>query len=273
MTVSESAGSEIVWTSHQPNGDIWFSGKFDLMDFKATKTTDEDVAQKLSQIFKAACRLNSEFLSKWKKYKVQTYLDFDKDWGLGSSSTLISCIAQWAEVNPYILLFNTIGGSGYDVACAQADGPLIYQLGEEQLHIDFVEFAPKFSENLYLVYLGSKADSAAARKHYYDKKETLNGTKDHISEISESISSVGSLSGFEEHLREHESLVSSSLHLPTVQEARFGDYWGVIKSLGAWGGDFILVTSDRDEKTTKKYFHDKGLSTVYKFNDLILIQG
>ena len=270
MTVSESTGSEIVWNSHQPNGDVWFSGKFDLMDFEATQTTDPDVAQKLTQIFKAACRQNSEFLSKWKKYKISTFLDFDRNWGLGSSSTLISCIAQWAEVNPYILLFNTIGGSGYDIACAQAEGPILFQLGEEQLHINYVDFEPGFAEQLYLVYLGDKADTSEARKLYYEHKGKTNGTREHISEISESITGVSTLDGFEEHLREHEKLISSSLHIPTVQASRFSDFWGVIKSLGAWGGDFVLVTSDRDEQTTRAYFKEKGLSTFFSFKELIL---
>ena len=46
--------------------------------------------------------------------------------GLGSSSTLIYCVAEWAEVNPLMLYFKIDDGSGYDVACAFADGPITY---------------------------------------------------------------------------------------------------------------------------------------------------
>ena len=37
-------------------------------------------------------------------------------------------------MNPYILLFDTFGGSGYDIACAEAEGPVLYQLLEDELH-------------------------------------------------------------------------------------------------------------------------------------------
>ena len=240
------------------------------MDFKAMKTTDQDVAQKLSQILRAACRLDSEFLSKWKKYKVDTYLDFDRNWGLGSSSTLISCVAQWADVNPYILLFNTIGGSGYDVACANAEGPILYQLGEEQLFINHVDFEPRFKNQLYFVYLGRKASSEEARKHYFSQRASSNGTKDHISKISSAIPNAKDLKVFEEFLREHDQLISRSLKLPTVQESYFKDFWGTVKSLGAWGGDFVLVTSERSDKETRKYFADKGFSVIYSYDELVL---
>lgn len=272
MHVRESTGSEIVWNSHDLNGEIWFTASIDLLDFEATKTNDESLAQALRQILKAACRLNSDFLSKWKKYRVDTYLEFNRKWGFGSSSTLVSCIAQWADVNPYILLFNTMGGSGYDIACAQAEGPILYQLGENELHIEHVDFDPSFSDKLYFVYLGQKTDSAEARKHYYKHKASANGTLSHISDISVEIQSAKSLKAFEELLTEHERLISQSLQLKTVKEELFSDYWGVVKSLGAWGGDFVLATSNRDQTTTRAYFESKGLDTVFTFDELTLKQ-
>jgi hypothetical protein len=72
----------------------------------------------------ASIEMNSTFLQKGGL--VETHLEFDRSWGLGSSSTLISNIALWANINPYLLLEQSFGGSGYDVACAQANGPLLY---------------------------------------------------------------------------------------------------------------------------------------------------
>ena len=272
MHVRESNGSEIVWTSHDSNGEVWFKAHFDLLDFEATKTTDDSLAASLRQILKAACRLNSDFLSKWKKYRIDIYLEFNRAWGFGSSSTLISCIAQWAEVNPYILLFNTLGGSGYDVACALADGPILYQLGDNELHISHVDFDPPFAENLYFVYLGNKTDSDDARKHYYKHKANSNGTLKHISDLSEDIIESKTLQEFESHLARHEELIAKSLMLEPVQKRLFSDYWGVVKSLGAWGGDFVLATSDRDQVTTRAYFKEKGLDTVFTLEELLLTQ-
>lgn len=270
MHVRESAGSELIWQSQQPSGEIWFSAKFDLLDFDYTEATDDKTARTLKQILKAACRLNSDFLSKWKKYRVDTYLEFDRQWGLGSSSTLIACIADWADVSAYQLLFNTLGGSGYDIACAHAEGPILYQLGEEELHITHIDFKPSFTDQLYFVYLGTKKSTEPARKLYYKRKGKLNGALRHISEISEAVTQSTKLADFEKALREHEEIVAKSLKLSTVKNERFEDYWGTVKSLGAWGGDFVLATSDRDAEETKAYFRSKGLDTIFPYADLAL---
>ena len=50
----------------------------------------------------------------------------------------------------------------------------------------------------------------------------------------------------------------------TVKEKYFSDYNGSIKSLGAWGGDFILAT-----RNNKNYFLEKGFNTVFSFSELI----
>ncbi len=45
---------------------------------------------------------------------------------------------------------------------------------------------------------------------------------------------------FEELLILHEKLISKAIGISPIQERLFSDYKGVIKSLGAWGGDFVL---------------------------------
>jgi mevalonate kinase len=270
MHLRESVGSEVVWNSHDRNGEVWFTAKFDLLDFEVTSTNNETLAQSLRQILKEASRLNSDFLSKWKKYRIDTYLEFNRAWGLGSSSTLVSCIAQWADVNPYILLFNSLGGSGYDIACAQAEGPIVYQLGDNELHISHVDFEPNFTDKLFFVYLGKKTDSAEARKLYHKHRANCNGALNHISDITEEIHKTKNLQDFEKCLVEHEKIISKSLHLTTVKDDLFSDYWGAVKSLGAWGGDFVLATSDRDPLTSKAYFRDKGLNTIFTYDELFV---
>ena len=47
----------------------------------------------------------------------------------------------------------------------------------------------------------------------------------------------------------------------------FPDYFGTLKSLGAWGGDFILATGNKD---TSQYFIDKGYATILKYSDMVL---
>ncbi len=62
------------------------------------------------------------------------------------------------------------------------------------------------------------------------------------------------LKEFENCLYEHERVVSNALDMPRVKDRLFSDYWGAVKSLGAWGGDFVMVTSDRSREETKEYF-------------------
>jgi hypothetical protein len=68
-------------------------------------------------------------------------------------------------------------------------------------------------------------------------------------------------------LKEHEQLIGEIIQETPVQERLFADYFGQIKSLGAWGGDFVLATGNED---TEAYFEDKGYLTVVPFNEMIL---
>jgi hypothetical protein len=269
LHVKERPGSELIWKSYDKTGQLWFEANFDLMGFDVTKTTDEKVAQNLRNLLRAVCRQDGDFLSHWKKYTVETYLDFDLDWGLGASSTLIACLAEWADVNPYYLLFDSFGGSGYDVACADAEGPILYQLGEESLSVESVEFDPAFKDKLYLVHLGRKQNSREGIKHYYKQKKKLNGAIPELTNLTAKVIASKTLPDFEKLMQSHEKMLSSILNIKPVKELYFNDYWGIVKSLGAWGGDFVLVTSNRNEVETRQYFIDKGYTTFYPFEELV----
>ncbi len=272
MNISEGSGSEIVWESKRPNSESWFSGKFDLFGFDPIKTTDDAMALRLKEIFESAVRLNSDFLSKWKKYRVTTEMDFEPEWGLGSSSTLISCIAAWADVDPFELLETTFGGSGYDVACAQSDRPILYQIDDLTINVSDAGFAPSFSERLYFVFLGRKRDSRKAAMDYAEKSIAPKDITE-VSTITEAICAATTLEAFDDLLHEHEQLMSKILQKTRVKELLFNDFWGEIKSLGAWGGDFVLVTSNRSEDETKAFFTNKGFETFFKYKDLALCEA
>ena len=61
--------------------------------------------------------------------------------------------------------------------------------------------------------------------------------------------------------------MSEILEMQTVKEALFPDFRGVVKSLGAWGGDFVLAVS-RENPT--EYFRNRGYDTVVPFSEMIL---
>lgn len=269
MTVLEGSGSEIIWQSHRPNGDVWFTAKFDLFGFDPFKTSDPAMAARLKEIFEAAVRLNSDFLSKWRKYRVDTYLDFEPEWGLGSSSTLISCLAEWADVDPFELMEYTFGGSGYDIACAKARNPIFYQLDDEGFSIEPADFSPSFGDQLYLIYTGRKQNSRDEINQYQEREITEQDV-DEISNITRSLCTIDDLKCFNELIVDHEKLIASILKRPPIKQELFGDYWGEVKSLGAWGGDFVLATSDRDAQETRQYFNQKGFDVFFRYEELAI---
>jgi len=70
-------------------------------------------------------------------------------------------------------------------------------------------------------------------------------------------------------IEEHETLISEALQLKKVKDTMFPDYWGSVKSLGAWGGDFVLMTNSRSDEDLKAYLHAHNLKVVFKFDELI----
>ena len=66
----------------------------------------------------------------------------------------------------------------------------------------------------------------------------------------------------------HEEIVSSLLNMNCVKSLYFSDFQGSIKSLGAWGGDFILATGE--EMYVKDYFSSKEYLTIISYEEMIL---
>ena len=88
-----------------------------------------------------------------------------------------------------------------------------------------------------------------------------------IDQLTEQFLKCETVTEFEVLIEAHEALVSKVIQLAPVKEKLFNDYYGAVKSLGAWGGDFVLATGDHN---TKSYFESKGYHTVLKYTDLIL---
>lgn len=241
-----------------------------MLDFKPVDTTDEKISTHLTKLLKGAVRLNSEFLSKWKGFKVEANLEFDTNWGLGSSSTLTQLVAEWADVHPMLLHFKVSNGSGYDVACADAEGPILYQVVDDSVKYEPVSYAPSFSDKLYFVHLNQKQSSDDAIKYYLKTVKGKSAFCKKLTDLTESIMETNSFTKFESLIDDHENLVSEALKLDRVQSTHFGDYWGKVKSLGAWGGDFVLVSSDKSADETKAYFVGKGFNTVVPYQEMVI---
>ena len=149
------------WESWDFKNKLWFNATIDIMDFSVSNTSSETIALKLTKILKAIRDQKNNFLRK-NGGTVKTHLEFERQWGLGTSSTLISNLALWSQTNPYKLLQNSFGGSGYDIACATAKSPLIFRKQHLDPHIERCKFEPPFKTSLYFVYLNKKKNSREA---------------------------------------------------------------------------------------------------------------
>jgi mevalonate kinase len=264
-----SYNPKLHWKSYDHENKLWFEATFELWHFNSTDNDSED-AKVLQKILQQARKQNVHFLRDEVDVFVETKLEFNREWGLGSSSSLIYNIAQWAYISPYELLDKTFGGSGYDIACAQSMGPITYQVTKKGPQWSSVNFNPFYKDGIYFVYLNKKQNSRKAIKRYRDLN--IENKKDLIKKINvitDKMVEAIDLHEFEQLMFEHENLMSAALDMPRIKESSFNDYWGGVKSLGAWGGDFVMVTSNRSEAETKEYFMKNGYETILKFDDSV----
>lgn len=260
--------SRLAWASKNHEGTAWFLAEYELPNLVPITFTDKKVAETLAAILKECRRQNPDFLSGKQSFKALTQNDFPREWGLGTSSTLIAAIARWAGVDPYPVLFETFGGSGYDIACAYAEGPVLYRLRGQMPEVRAADFQPAFADALYFVYLGKKQDSRAGIQRYRERAQKNTLLTADITRLTERFVAAASLAELEAVVREHEALVGQALDLPRAKSLWFSDFWGEIKSLGAWGGDFVLATSARTEAETRAYFFEKGFETLLTWREM-----
>lgn len=271
LTISTGRGSDIKWKSQTAEGEVWFNAKISLFDFSAVKTSDADISERLTHILESAVRLNSDFLSTWKGIKVDTKLEFPRDWGWGSSSSLVYCIAQWADVDPYDLYTRTFGGSGYDIACAGAEKPILFQkISDELVDVRSANLNPQVINNLHFVYSGEKAQSSDALAYIGEHKMTSKFI-DEVSQLSQSLSEAQRIDTWVEGIKSHNNLLSDYLNQESPG-SNFPDFLGSIKYLGAWGGDFYLAATEESSEYVREYFTEKGFPRVLSFDQVVVSQ-
>ncbi|WP_178983407.1 GYDIA family GHMP kinase [Winogradskyella helgolandensis] len=271
LLVKANDSNIINWKSYNELGAIWFECH---ISFNEIATTDlnspalNDVKERLLQVLKATQSLNSEFLVTNQGYDITTHQDFNRLWGLGTSSTLINNIANWANVDAYQLLKKTFGGSGYDIACAQNDTSITFQLQADQNPlVTPVNFQPLFKDHLYFVYLNQKQNSREGILAYKSLGKIDSKITSKIDAITEEMITCTSLPEFENLIEAHEKIVSNLIEQDPIKTRLFSDFKGAVKSLGAWGGDFVLVASNTNPTA---YFNAKGFDTVIRYVDMVL---
>ena len=126
LTIAHHSNKTIQWQSYTDQNELWIDLVFDTA-FNCI-TTNETAPEHVASVQALLSTLNELVPGFYQEgVKLTTSLEFPRDWGLGSSSTLINNLAQWLDINPYLLLDKTMGGSGYDIAAAQNDSPIYYE--------------------------------------------------------------------------------------------------------------------------------------------------
>lgn len=257
--------SSLKWQSFLKDHSLWLDYTFDL-PLTQSQVAQEPLHLRVQQLLQEVKKLKPALLDTGLHFT--STLEFDRSWGLGSSSTLISNLAQWANIDPYILLKNTFGGSGYDIACAQAKGPITFQLVDGKPEIERIAFTPNFKEEVFFVHLNRKQNSRESIQHYRNTaSQNLQSAIAEISQITKAIIGCQNITDFEALVDTHERLISKLIKTPTIKTQLFSDYPRSIKSLGGWGGDFILATGSEKEKT---YFKEKGFRTLFSYSEMVL---
>lgn len=268
MTIdNHSEVNLLYWKSWNAKGELWLEGVWNAEKQEWKSITHPSSAKYIEILFRYA---DQEFGIALGGHIVNTYLEFPNEWGLGSSSTLISLIAQWWRTDPYYLLEKTFGGSGYDIACATATSAIIYQRVGTKSKTEAIQFQPNFTDQLAFLYLGQKQDSREGIQQYRNIQEDKSEWITEIDIVTQKILLAEELDEFEYWISLHENLISRMLQIETVKDRLFTDYWGAIKSLGAWGGDFVLVTHSGDLDETKEYFKEKGFHVFIEYKNMIL---
>ncbi|WP_010255929.1 GYDIA family GHMP kinase [Myroides injenensis] len=270
MTVQTIATPVVKWISYDSNGNKWMQEEIAITNIISdVEIIGSEYLKTLVSVLRTAHKLNGDILSnKDNGFQVECNLSFPRLWGLGTSSTWINNIAQWFKINAFELLEQSFGGSGYDIACAQNNQALFYtRTKDNNPIIETFDFQPSFLNHLYFVYLNQKMDSKIAIANYRTSRGSIEKEKEYISSISKKIASASSLEELQYLMSEHENILSNILKQPTVKNQLFRDFNGAIKSLGGWGGDFVLVAC-QDDPTT--YFKNKGYTTILSYNEMIL---
>ena len=259
----EDGQSEVFWEAlHQ--GHPWLQVK---LDYKTWTILDTNLPQPAEFVLRLLQYIQQYSPTKFHgsdTYYLKTNLEFPADYGLGSSSTLINNIAEWSACDAYALNEILLHGSGYDIAVAREKNAVLFQNSPE-LMVEVVNYSPPFKDDLIFVHINRKQDSRAGIQLYRSKEKSAE-LINRFSTLTQEIYECTALHDFLELLELHENLVSEFLGIPKVKDQLFTGYPGTIKSLGAWGGDFVMASRVDEHRS---WFASRGYTRVFDWDELI----
>lgn len=267
LNITPREDQMIHWKSYNADGKLWFQDTFSLENIIDSRFKgDQGVASKLIQILRIALNLvgKRNFST---GFDAVTTLDFDRKSGMGTSSTMISMVARWLGCDPFELQFECFGGSGYDIACAESETAIVYNYQGGLPRTFPITYRPKFTDQLFFIYLNQKQNSRDSIASFDSKNLTVE-LRHSLNEMPKRfLETEDDLQAFEVVIAEHEKIIASLIGATPVKERLFPDYKGAIKSLGGWGGDYVLATGTLD---SMNYFKSKGYNEIYNWDEIVL---
>lgn len=261
----DSADSIVYWEAYH-EGRLWLSVK---IDYQQWKVLDTNLPEAAAFVLKTLKNVQDYSLTKFlgqQSYRLKTNLQFPSHYGLGSSSTLMANLAKWADIDAFTLNEKSLGGSGYDVAVAQVGKPILYQLRPAERMVKTVDYVPAFKDELLFVHLNQKQDSREGIRLYRSKEKSVELIND-FTQLTEQVLEANDIEAFSALMEDHEMKLSRFLGLKTTKALHFSDCPVFIKSLGAWGGDFVMTRVFPDYR---QYFSEKGFSTIISYDEMVL---
>ncbi|MCT3808653.1 30S ribosomal protein S6 [Elizabethkingia anophelis] len=256
--------SLIHWETYR-EGKLWLKTCIDYKNLFVTETNIANASAFILKIFSTLKDMGSESLEADYSYILKSNVQFPENFGLGSSSTLMNNIANWGNVDAFALNDIALGGSGYDIAVAKAGAPIIYTRNGGNKTVETVNYSPSFKDQLLFVHLNKKQDSREGIT-MYKQMEKSQDLIHYFSKLTDEILISENLENFSLIMEYHEKTMSNFLKISTVKEKYFKNAPSFFKSLGAWGGDFILTTKFCDYEN---YFLHNGFPNFFSYDELI----
>lgn len=270
ISVDSSDEDAVINWKSTVNGNTWFAATFCLQTLKLKNTTDTVIATELLKILQAAFLLSPDFIKNQKKgMNISIEANYPLQWGLGSSSTLIYLIASWLGIDKFQLYSKVSNGSGYDVACAAAANPIFYQITDNKPIITQAGIGTAIKNHAVFAWLGKKQNSRKEVENYIKTNNATSSQINRISELSVAMCHTTSAKELINIIKEHEQIISEILKRESIAKQNFPDFNGGIKSLGAWGGDFVMFVSEKSNIRLKEELKTMGFDVIFSYNEII----
>lgn len=265
LHVTEHNAPYISWVWKYGN-ETFLEASFRPESFEVIKASHNERGQYVQRLLQEASR-QSPVAKKLKNCHIATETEFHPHWGMGSSSTLTVNLSRFLDIQPFNLHEATSKGSGFDVAAAMANHPFIYRKTGKTRYITPKVLPQLFYDHAFFVWLGKKTRSDQAIASFQLSRKEQKMPIRYINEITAQYTEVETVKELSRITAEHESFMAQTLGL-TSPVQQFNDYPYGIKSLGAWGGDFIMAIHPGEKADVIKYFEHKGYPLVFQAKEL-----